>query len=196
MKRWIVCMAFMLVFLVPSAASAAAPVQPVVSGPVTEINAYAVGVPQGLQGFAGYTFANQTSVMPQEMIAVIHSPGNSSVTIYLNGNPVIVNELFNWTLRYYFSATPGIQSLNFTVSSQQLQMTRQMTYVINVMTVAQFITYLNQHSQQGYFITGGTLWDIVGIAVAVTLVSALLSIPVADGFHKRRQRKKGVEEEI
>ena len=196
MKRWIASTLLILLLLVPSTVNATSATLPVLSGPVTEINAYAVGVPQGLQGFAGYTFPNQTSVMPQEMTAIVHSPGNSSVTIYLNSKPVVVNEPFNWTLRYFFSAAPGVQSLNFTVSSQQLQMTRQMTYVVNVMTVAQFITYLNQHSQQGYFVTTGVLWDIVGIAVAVTLFAALLSIPVADGLHKRRQRKKGLEEEI
>lgn len=180
----------------PGAASAlSVPTSPV-TGQITEINAYAVGNPVGIQGFAGYTFPNMTNVLPQAMIAVIHSPGNSSVTIYMGGTPIVINQLFNWTLRYYFVGKTGVQPLNFTISSQLLGKTRQITYLVNVMTVTQYIDYLNQHSQQGYYLTNGTLYGIVGIAIAVVLASALCSIPLADGLKRRHQRKKGVYEEV
>ena len=194
--RFLVLLIVVALLSAPGMAAASSPFSNPVTGPVTEMNAYAVGNPAGIQGFAGYTFQNITNVLPQAMIAVIHSQGNSSVTIYMGGTPIIINRLFNWTLRFYFTGKTGVQPLTFTISSQLLGKTRQITYLVNVMTVTQYISYLNQHSQQGFFMTAGTLYDIVGIAIAIILASALCSIPLADGLKRRHQRKKGVYEEV
>ena len=152
---WIAMLGIVIMFLLPGY-SAGAPAHTgqhyVVmasssgNGEYSELHAYIVGIPTQDNPFGGYSFANQTSQMPTSIEFFVYSNGNSSVQVSMSGSTDIIHQQFAWNITIPYTLAAATYLVSITIYSQTLQLTKTVSYTIEVMTYTQYVSYLNAHN--------------------------------------------------
>lgn len=102
----------------------------------------------GFQAYAGYKDDGNVT-MPVDMIAIIHSPGPSELTIKENGT-VIVSDLKFSNLTSWSFTSPYLnsQGISIQITNHQGNFTALKTISVNILTTTSFIDYeWYQHSR-------------------------------------------------
>ena len=103
----------------------------------------------GYQAYAGYHDGGNAT-MPVDMIAIVHSPGPSTLTIRENGTLIISNLHFSNRTSYSFgSPSLGRQTVIIEVNNTEGNMTKTTSLSMHILTTTNFIDYeYYQHKRQ------------------------------------------------
>lgn len=126
------------------------PISPVISSAnftnvdIHQINAQIFANTTDTNGIAGYlTAENPNGVMPTALIITARSPGNSTLTLSVNGTYIFHNMVFSdITTQSFNIAHTGNMSFSITIHSGTLGLTRILHYTGNLKTPTQFINYV------------------------------------------------------
>lgn len=172
------------------------------------INGYVAGNPYKLPSGTGYNgygstypYANYTSVLPQFVTAFIYSPNSSSAIVFIGGNQTVqvqggVNEngriLFTNFVELNFTLPTGATTLSIEVSSSALGKTTILTWEVNVLTITDYVTYVQNHESLTYKnpISNFDAVSAFGSGVAITV---LVLLPVSERGWLRYYNGKGGE---
>lgn len=116
---------------------------------IHQINAQIFGDKNVTNGIPSYlTNESPTGVLPSSLLITARSPGNSTLSLIVNGSYVVDaqgiplhNYAFANITTEYFTAPVANETFIITVHSSQLNFTRTFHYQGNVKTPTQFINY-------------------------------------------------------
>lgn len=111
---------------------------------IHELNAQIFANTTYTDGIAGYlTAQNPDGVMPTALIITARSPGNSTLTLSVNGTYVFHNMVFSdITTQSFNIAHLGNMTFAITIHSGKIGYTRILHYTGNLKTPTQFINYV------------------------------------------------------
>ena len=141
----IISVAMLMAMPVASAQS----MQPSVSSQpldIHNINAQIYGDPNVTGGFPAYlTNQSPSAVMPQASYIVARSPGNSTLTVEINGTYAYRDLRFNGITQQPLSLPLKTSQITIVITSYTMNYTRIFRYSADAMTATQFITYAEDH---------------------------------------------------
>ena len=150
--------------------------------------AYAIANSNASQGFEGSTILGQTVYLPSHIIYYVISAGVSSVSISVNGVSVITGQPFSNFMQDNMTLPYGIDNVTFNIQSSQLNAARSITYSINVVITATYISYLKtkQPSQLPLITLAAAFGITAGAAFLIPFMVLWWK-----GLFDYRERKRG-----
>jgi len=113
---------------------------------IHNINAQIYGDPNVTGGFPAYlTNQSPSAVMPQASYIVARSPGNSTLTVEINGTYAYRDLRFNDITQQPLSLPLKTSQITIVITSYTMNYTRIFRYSADAMTATQFITYAEDH---------------------------------------------------
>ena len=150
--------------------------------------AYAIANSNASQGFEGSTILGQTVYLPSHIIYYVISAGVSSVSISVNGVSVITGQPFSNFMQNNMTLPYGIDNVTFNIQSSQLNAARSITYSINVVITATYISYLKTKQPQSFISI--SLFAAFGITVGAAFLTPFMLL-WWKGLYDYRERKRG-----
>jgi len=118
----------------------------VMTADIHNINAQIYGDPNVTGGFPAYlTNQSPSAVMPQASYIVARSPGNSTLTVEINGTYAYRDLMFNSITQQPLSLPLKTSQITIVITSYTMNYTRIFRYSADGMTATQFITYAEDH---------------------------------------------------
>ena len=127
----------------------------------------------------GYIGMNSTGILPSQIVVYFYASGNSTVTLINTntspGTPILNNHPFFRNGTYSFNLLPGNYLLQVIVTSGLEPYTVMAFFHVEVMSIQQYINYLNKISQKSSSLTV-SISNLAGIVIGVSTMAVGFSL--------------------